>query len=113
MMRRADIKSEAVVFRLQSASTEGLIEDDKPLDLDQTWDALIFVEQGDSHSIKEARYDRMLEITDQLIDWSINASPAAISADLYTLTLTGATPVVELEGYLSTTLSFSSIIKIQ
>lgn len=113
MILRADVKREAVVFRLQSASTEGLIEDDKPLDLDQTWDALIFVEQGDSHSIKEARYDRMLEITDQLIDWSVAVSPSAVDSNLYTITLTGATPVVELEGYLSTTLSFSSLIKIQ
>lgn len=113
LIRRADIKREAVVFRLQSATTDYLIEDEKPVDLSQAWDILVFVEQGDSHSIKEARYDRMLELTDQIMDWATVVSPADISADLYTITLTGSTPTVELDGYISTTLSFNSKIKIQ
>ena len=113
LIKRADIKREAVVFRLQSATTDYLIEDEKPVDLSQAWDILVFVEQGDSHSIKEARYDRMLELTDQIMDWATVVSPADISADLYTITLTGTTPTVELDGYISTTLSFNSKIKIQ
>jgi len=113
LIKRADIKREAVVFRLQSATTDYLIEDEKPVDLSQAWDVLVFVEQGDSHSIKEARYDRMLELTDQIMDWATVVSPASISADLYTITLTGTTPTVELDGYISTTLSFNSKIKIQ
>ena len=113
LIKRADIKREAVVFRLQSATTDYLIEDEKPVDLSQAWDILVFVEQGDSHSIKEARYDRMLELTDQVMDWATVVSPADISADLYTITLTGTTPTVELDGYISTTLSFNSKIKIQ
>lgn len=113
LIRRADIKREAVVFRLQSATTEYLIEDEKPVDLSQAWDTLVFVEQGDSHSVKEARYDRMLELTDQIIDWATVVSPADINADVYTITLTGATPTIELDGYISTTLSFNSKIKIQ
>ena len=113
LIRRADIKREAVVFRLQSATTDYLIEDEKPVDLSQAWDILVFVEQGDSHSIKEARYDRMLELTDQIMDWATVVSPADISANLYTITLTGATPTIELDGYISTTLSFNSKIKIQ
>lgn len=113
LIKRADIKREAAVFRLQSATTDYLIEDEKPVDLSQAWDILVFVEQGDSHSIKEARYDRMLELTDQIMDWATVVSPASISADLYTITLTGTTPTVELDGYISTTLSFNSKIKIQ
>jgi len=113
LIRRADVKREVVVFRLQSATTEYLIEDEKPVDLSQAWDTLVFVEQGDSHSIKEARYNRVLEITDQIMDWATAVSPADISADLYTITLTGATPTIELDGYISTTLSFNSKIKIQ
>jgi len=83
------------------------------LDLEQAWDVLVFVEQGDSHSVKEARYDRMLELTDQIIDWSSTVSPAAVDQNLYTITLTGATATVEFEGYLSTNLTFNSSIKIQ
>jgi len=113
LIRRADVKREVVVFRLQSATTEYLIEDEKPVDLSQAWDTLVFVEQGDSHSIKEARYNRVLEITDQIMDWATAVSPADISADLYTITLTGTTPTIELDGYISTTLSFNSKIKIQ
>jgi len=74
---------------------------------------LVFVEQGDSHSIKEARYKRMLEITDQLIDWSTSVSPSDVDANLYTITLTGASATVEFEGYLSTNLTFNSSIRIQ
>ena len=113
LIRRADVKREVVVFRLQSATTEYLIEDEKPVDLSQAWDTLVFVEQGDSHSIKEARYDRMLELTDQIMDWATTVSPADISSNVYTITLTGATPTIELDGYLSTTLSFNSKIKLQ
>lgn len=113
MIRRADVKREAAVFRIQSATTDYLTADDKPNDLEQAWDVMVFVEQGDSHSIKEARYNRLFEITDQLMDWSINVSPASINVDVYTITLTGTTPTVELEGYISTTLSFNSILKLQ
>lgn len=75
IIRRADIKREVAVFRFQSATTDYLIEDDKPTELSQAWDILIYVEQGDSHSIKEARYDRMLELTDQVMDWGTTVSP--------------------------------------
>lgn len=113
LVQRADIKREAVVFRYQGATTNFLIEDSKPTDLEQAWDVLVFVEQGDSHSVKEARYDRMLELTDQIIDWSYMVSPAGVDQNLYTITLTGATATVEFEGYLSTNLTFNSSIKIQ
>lgn len=113
IIRRADIKREVAVFRFQSATTDYLIEDDKPTELSQAWDILIYVEQGDSHSIKEARYDRMLELTDQVMDWGTTVSPEDIDANLYTITLTGTTPTIELDGYISTTLSFNSKIKLQ
>ena len=113
LIQRADIKREVVVFRYQSATTNFLLEDSKPSDLEQVWDVLVFVEQGDSHSIKEARYDRMLELTDQVIDWATAVSPADINSNLYTITLTGASPTVEFDGYISTSLTFNSSIKIQ
>ena len=113
LIRRADIKREVVVFRLQSATTEYYIEDDKPTDISQAWETLVFIEQGDSHSIKEARYNRMLELTDQIMDWATVVSPEDISSNVYTITLAGATSTVELDGYISTTLSFNSKIKLQ
>lgn len=110
---RADIKAEAAMFRYVSGNTLGLIEDSKPLELDQSWEVLVFVEQGDSHSVKNARYERLLAICDQLIDWSVEASPASINNDLYTITLNSVSPIDERGGYLSSTLTFSSLIKIQ
>lgn len=113
LSQRADIKREVAIFRLRDSNTGFLIEDNKPIEITQVWDVLIYVEQGDSHSIKEARYDRMLEISDQIIDWSVDVSPALISPDLYTVTLDGLTAVEENNGYLSTILTFNSIIRIQ
>jgi len=70
IVQRSDIKSEVVVFRLLGANTDYLLNDEKPSELNQQFQAIVYVEQSDSHSIKEARYDRMLEITDQLFDWA-------------------------------------------
>lgn len=112
-IRRADIKAEAVMFRYASGTTLGFVEDSKPLELEQDWDVLVFVEQGDSHSIKEARYSRLLAICDQLIDWSVQTSPSSISDDLYNITFSSTSQVDEDGGYLSATLTFTSQIKIQ
>lgn len=115
LIRRADVKAEVVAFRYQSLLTSSalFIEDDEPTDIEQTWEVIVFVEQGDTHSIKEARYDRLLEITDQIMDWSIASSPYSINADLLTITLSGGSAPTEFEGYLSTTLTFKSQIKLQ
>lgn len=110
---RADIKAEAVMFRYGSGTTLGFVEDSKPLELEQDWDVLVFVEQGDSHSIKEARYSRLLAICDQLIDWSVDAEPSSIDNDLYNITFSSTSQVDEDGGYLSATLTFTSQIKIQ
>jgi hypothetical protein len=72
----------------------------------------VYIEQSDSHSIKEARYDRMLEITDQLFDWATDTTASDINSDLWTLTVTGVDSVEEQDGYLSTTVNFESIIQI-
>ncbi len=112
IIQRADIKREAVIFRLLAASTEYLLNDEKPSELNQQFQAIVYVEQSDSHSIKEKRYDRMLEITDQLFDWATETTASDINSDLWTLTITGADNVEEQDGYLSTTVNFESIIQI-
>lgn len=113
MVKRADIKTEVALFRLVGGTTIGRIEDDKPIELDQQWEVTIMVEQGDSHSIKESRYDRLLEISDQIVDWSVWLKPGSLNPDLLTVTLTSTGAIEERNGYLSANHSFNSIIKIQ
>jgi hypothetical protein len=112
IIQRSDIKNEVVVFRLLGANTDYLLNDEKPSELNQQFQAIVYIEQSDSHSIKEARYDRMLEITDQLFDWATDTTASDINSDLWTLTVTGVDSVDEQDGYLSTTVNFESIIQI-
>lgn len=112
IIQRSDIKNEVVVFRLLGANTDYLLNDEKPSELNQQFQAIVYIEQSDSHSIKEARYDRMLEITDQLFDWATDTTASDINSDLWTLTVTGVDSVEEQDGYLSTTVNFESIIQI-
>jgi len=112
IIQRSDIKNEVVVFRLLGANTDYLLNDEKPSELNQQFQSIVYVEQSDSHSIKEARYDRMLEITDQLFDWATDTTASDINSDLWTLTVTGVDSVEEQDGYLSTTVNFESIIQI-
>lgn len=112
IVQRADIKTEVVVFRLLGANTDYLLNDEKPSELNQQFQAIVYIEQSDSHSIKEKRYDRMLEITDQLFDWATDTTASDINSDLWTLTVTGVDSVEEQDGYLSTTVNFESIIQI-
>lgn len=107
---RGDIKGEAVVFTLLDASTEYEINADKPIELTQNFQAIVYVEQGDLHSVKEARYDRTLELSDQLMDWAKEVSAPTITTKVYTVHLVGATRISEEDGYLSTTVTFQSII---
>jgi len=112
IIQRSDIKNEVVVFRLLGANTNDLLNDEKPSAINQQFQAIVYIEQSDSHSIKEARYDRMLEITDQLFDWATDTTASDINSDLWTLTVTGVDSVEEQDGYLSTTVNFESIIQI-
>jgi hypothetical protein len=102
--KRADIKREVVIFRLLSGSTDYLVDADKPKELNQNFEAIVYVEQANTHSGKDTAYDRMLELTDQLIDWA--------DTTVYTITITGVDSVDEEDGYLSTNVNFQSIIKI-
>lgn len=111
--QRADIKREVVVFRYLNGAPIVNINEIKPLELEQQIEALIYVEQGDSHSIKEARYDRLLELSDQLIDWATATSGSDINSDAYTLTLVGVGRTIEQDGLIATTLTFQSILKLQ
>lgn len=111
--QRADVKREVVVFRYLNGSPIVNINEIKPLELEQQIEALIYVEQGDSHSIKEARYDRLLELSDQLIDWATATSGSDINSDAYTLTLVGVGRTIEQDGLIATTLTFQSILKLQ
>jgi hypothetical protein len=110
--KRADIKREVVIFRLLSGSTDYLVDADKPKELNQNFEAIVYVEQANTHSGKDTAYDRMLELTDQLIDWADTTVATTITSDVYTITITGVDSVDEEDGYLSTNVNFQSIIKI-
>ena len=111
--KRGDIKKEVVVFRLLSGTAIDRVEDEKPLDLVQLFEANVYVEQSDSHSGSEVAYDRMLELTDQLMDWANETSAGSINADVETLSTISVDAIDEEDGYLSTNVNFESIIKIR
>lgn len=110
--KRADIKREVVIFKLLNGSSDYRLNDEKPSELNQRFQALVYIEQPDSHSLKDTIYDRALEISDQLFDWATDTTASDINSDLWTLTVTGVDSVEEQDGYLSTTVNFESIIQI-
>ena len=110
--RRGDIITEVVIFKLLSGSTNVLVEADKPIELIQIFETIVYVEQADTHSKKDTAYDRMLELTDQLIDWADTTVATTITSDVLTLQLTGVNSIDEDDGFLSTSVDFQSIIKI-
>ena len=110
--KRSDIKNETVMFKLLNGSTDYQVDAEKPTELNQNFQAKVYVDQRDSHSGKDVAYDRMLELTDQLIDWADTTVATTITADVYTITITGVDTIEEEEGYLSTNVNFQSIIKI-
>ena len=112
IQKRADIKREVVVFKLLSGLTDYRLDDEKPNELNQRFQALVYIEQPDSHSLKDTIYDRALEISDQLFDWATETTASDINSDLWTLTVTGVDSIEEQDGYLSTTVNFESIIQI-
>jgi hypothetical protein len=112
IQKRGDIKREVVIFKLLSGLTDYLLNDEKPSELTQRFQALVYIEQPDSHSLKDTIYDRALEISDQLFDWATDTTASDINSDLWTLTVTGVDSVEEQDGYLSTTVNFESIIQI-
>jgi len=111
--KRGDIKKEVAIFRLLNGTSIDRVEDEKPIDLVQNFEVTVYVEQSDSHSGKDVAYDRMLEITDQLIDWADTTGGDSINSDVETLTMTGVNTIDEDDGYLSTNVNFESIIKIR
>jgi hypothetical protein len=110
--KRADIKREVVIFKLLNGSSDYRLNDEKPSELNQRFQALVYIEQPDSHSLKDTIYDRALEISDQLFDWATDTTASDINSDLWTLTVTGVDSIEERDGYLSTTVNFESIIQI-
>jgi hypothetical protein len=112
ILRRGDIKKEIVVFRLLGGSANYMLDDEKPDELTQNFEALVYVEQSDGHSMKDVAYDRILEITDQLIDWATQVTGSAVNSKVYTISLTGVGATNEQNGYLSASVNFQSIIKI-
>ncbi len=110
--KRGDIKREVVIFKLLNGSSDYRLNDEKPSELNQRFQALVYIEQPDSHSLKDTIYDRALEISDQLFDWATETTASDINSDLWTLTVTGVDSVEERDGYLSTTVNFESIIQI-
>jgi len=112
IQKRADIKREVVVFKLLSGLSDYRLNDEKPSELNQRFQALVYIEQPDSHSLKDTIYDRALEISDQLFDWATDTTASDVNSDLWTLTVTGVDSIEEQDGYLSTTVNFESIIQI-
>ena len=112
IQKRGDIKREVVIFKLLSGLTDYLLNDEKPSELTQRFQALVYIEQPDSHSLKDTIYDRALEISDQLFDWATDTTASDINSDLWTLTVIGVDSIEERDGYLSTTVNFESIIQI-
>lgn len=110
--KRGDIKKEVVFFSLLTGSTQVMIEDEKPIELVQSFNAKVYMEQPDTHSGKDAAYDRMLEITDQLIDWADVTNSKTITTNVLTLTTMGVSSIDEEDGYLSSEVDFQSIIQI-
>ena len=110
--KRGDIKREVVIFKLLNGSSDYRLNDEKPSELTQRFQALVYIEQPDSHSLKDTIYDRALEISDQLFDWATDTTASDINSDLWTLTVTGVDSIEERDGYLSTTVNFESIIQI-
>lgn len=108
---RGDIKTEVVMFRLLGGNSDYLVADDKPEELVQDLQALVYVQQSDSISTKEARYDRMLAITDDIVNWSLQVSGGDISSDVYHVTFTGVSPVDEEDGYLATDVNIQITIQ--
>lgn len=113
LRRHGDIKTEAVLFRLLNAQAIVNVEDEKPYELEQRFQAMVYVEQSDSISGREAAYDRVLELSDQLIRWADATSACDISNQMWTLTFTGSDTPDEEDGYLSANVNFKSIIKIR
>jgi hypothetical protein len=110
--KRGDIITEVVIFKLLGGSTDALVDADKPTELTQNFEAIVYVEQSNTHSGKDVSYDRMLELTDQLIDWADTTVATTITSDVYTLQFTGVDSVDEDNGFLSANVNFQSIIKI-
>lgn len=110
--RRGDIITEVVIFKLLSGSTDVLINADKPLELIQDFESIVYIEQPNTHSGKDISYDRMLELTDQLIDWADTTVATSITSDVLTLKFNGVSAIDEENGFLSTSVNFQSIIKI-
>jgi hypothetical protein len=110
--KRADIKREVVIFKLLNGSTDYRLNDEKPSELSQRFQALVYIEQPDSHSLKDTIYDRALEISDQLFDWATTTTASDVNSDLWTLTVIGVDGIEERDGYLSTVVNFESIIQI-
>lgn len=110
--KRGDIKTEVVVMKARSGNTDYLLGADKPDELIRNFEALIYVEQSDKQSTKEKRYERLLDLQDQLIDWSLQVTASDVDSELYTITFTDVGDVNEEDGYLSTNVNFKSIIKL-
>ena len=100
------------VLKFSGTNLDILVDADKPTELTQNSEAIVYVEQSNTHSGKDISYDRMLELTDQLIDWADTTVATTITSNVYTLQFTGVDSVDEDNGFLSANVNFQSIIKI-
>jgi len=113
IQKRGDIGRELVTFRYLNGKSDYLVEDEKPRELIQRVQAIIFIEQSDNISSKEWSYDRMLELSDQLIDWLDETSACEVSTELWSMQFSGVDAVQERDGYVTSNVNFQTTIKIR
>jgi len=113
LRRRSDIRREVVVMKFQNGPSDFEVDDDKPVEMNQNWQAMVYVEQSDHASAREARYDRLLEVADDLINWSLQVVGPDIDSDVYTVTFTSMGDTREEDGFLACEVNFQSILKLQ
>lgn len=112
LRKRADIRREVVLFKFDNGTSDWEIDDDKPTELNQNFQAMVYVEQSDHSSAREARYDRLLEVADDLINWSLQVVGSNIDSDVYTVTFTSMSDTREEDGFLTCEINFQSILQL-
>jgi hypothetical protein len=113
LRRRGDIRNEVVVFKFDNGTSDWEIDADKPIELNQNFQAMCYVETTDKQSTREVSYDRLLELCDDLINWSLEVVGNDLDSDIYTITFTSMSDTREEDGFLACEVNFQSILKLQ
>lgn len=109
---RGDVKREVVVFRFLGGDFGVELGAEKPSELSQDVQALVYVKQDDKSSTKDIRNERLLDLKDEVISWLLQADGSSISNDVCVVKPTSVSKVDENDGYLSTTINFTLTINL-